>query len=113
EDVPDKLRLAQAIEESGLKPFIDTFPEGTDKLISDNGKNISGGQRQRIALARSLYRDADMLILDEPFSEMDEQSERQLLEHFRALAASGKIVLLVSHSSHAQAYCNKIILLDE
>jgi ABC-type transport system involved in cytochrome bd biosynthesis fused ATPase/permease subunit len=110
---PDKRRLEQAIDVAGLRSLISTFPDASHKMISGNGKDISGGQGQRIALARALYRDAGLFILDEPFSEMDEQSERQLLDYFRSVAASGKIVLLVSHSSHAQAYCNKIVVLDE
>ena len=45
--------------------------EGYNKMITENGKNISGGQRQRIAIARALYKDADLIILDEPFNELD------------------------------------------
>src|SRR5206468_10028260 len=81
------------------------------KVIRENGKNISGGQRQRIALARALYKDFDLLILDEPFSELDADSEKELLHLLRELAAEGKIILLITHNESSLQYCNKIIRL--
>ncbi len=111
-DPPDGERMREAVRAAGLDDLIGTSPEGLDRSISDGGKNISGGQRQRVALARALYKDADLIILDEPFSELDEASEERLLAQCRALADAGRIVLLVSHSSRASACCNKKILLD-
>lgn len=94
---------------------------GTDMLtgqdaqppIRENGKNISGGQRQRIAIARALYKKADVIILDEPFNELDEASERVLLQHFKTLARSGKIVLLITHHTESHSFCDKIISLHD
>lgn len=83
------------------------------KLITENGKNISGGQRQRIAFARALYKDADLLILDEPFSELDEQAEKELLNHCLSLTRQGKMILLITHNRHNLSLCHKTILLDE
>lgn len=108
----DEPRLLQAIQLSGLSPVIAGKPEGIHTLISENGKNFSGGQRQRIALARALYKEAPVIILDEPFNELDEASERELHTLFRNIAATGKIVLLLSHSSFSMEYCNKKIDLD-
>ena len=82
-------------------------------MIMESGKNISGGQRQRIAIARALYKPADLIILDEPFNELDEASERRLLCHFRYLTQNGKMVILITHNKQSLAYCNKIISLDE
>ena len=98
---------------SGVDQLMDTSEQGRNKMITENGKNISGGQRQRIAIARALYKDADVIILDEPFNELDEGSEKALLEHFRELATSGKIILLVTHNTQSLAYCNKNFHLDE
>lgn len=113
EDAADPARLQNAIAMAGLQPFIDSFPEGMEKRISDGGRNISGGQRQRIAIARALYKDSDVIILDEPFNELDKASEAALLAHLKTLADSGKIVLLVSHSSTAADWCNKKLQIDE
>jgi ABC-type multidrug transport system fused ATPase/permease subunit len=106
-------RLQRAIAQSGLGDLIASQPDGLDALVAENGKNISGGQRQRIALARALYKDAPVLILDEPFSELDTEAETALLQHCRQLAAAGKIVLMVTHNPAALGFCNKIIHLHE
>jgi ABC-type transport system involved in cytochrome bd biosynthesis fused ATPase/permease subunit len=87
--------------------------DGAEKMITENGRNISGGQQQRIALARALYKDAKLILMDEPFNELDEASEFLLLEHFRELAQNGKIVMMITHNKRALSYCNKVFSLDE
>lgn len=106
-------RLQAAIELSGLIHLIDSFPEKLDKIIMENGRNISGGQRQRIALARALYKEADMIVLDEPCNELDEESENILLTHFAKLAQAGKLIILITHNKKSLSYCNKVVSLEE
>ena len=98
---------------AGLEEFLNSFPEGPDKIISDSGKNISGGQRQRIALARALYKEATLLILDEPFSELDASSEQAILGHLQILARQGKIIILITHNKKSLQFCNKTLSIDE
>lgn len=113
-DAPaDAAKLQAALEASGLQALIATLPDGLQTLITENGKNISGGQRQRIAFARALYKDAPVLLLDEPFSELDPTAETLLLQHCKALAAQGKMVLLITHNPQGLAFCNKTISLHE
>lgn len=102
-------RLTWALSLSGLDGFLREYPEGINKTIYEHGKNISGGQRQRIALARALYHDFDLLILDEPFSEIDESAEQQILLGIKNLATNGKMILLITHNRVSLAYCNKIL----
>jgi ABC-type bacteriocin/lantibiotic exporter with double-glycine peptidase domain len=109
---PDDPILRQSVVSSGLEELISKFPEGLQKVITQNGKNISGGQRQRITIARALYKDADLIILDEPFNELDDKSEREILGHFRELARRGKIILLITHNPASLSFCNKIVSLD-
>ena len=109
----DEARLKEVIVSTGLLPFIGKYPEGILKIITEGGKNISGGQRQRITIARALYKNADLIILDEPFNELDEESEMVLLAHFKKLAHDGKIILLITHNRTSLSFCNKIISLDE
>ncbi|KAA2239029.1 ABC transporter ATP-binding protein [Chitinophaga agrisoli] len=108
----DLHRLQTALSLCGIDKMLHQYPEGLDKQITENGKNISGGQRQRIALARALYHDFDLLILDEPFSEMDEAAESVILTQLAHLAQEGKMILFITHNKASLAYCNKTILLD-
>ncbi len=109
----EKERLAKVIKITGVDSLAAEHPEGIDTILSENGKNLSGGQRQRVILARALYKDADLVILDEPFNELDRVSEDRLLNHFRELASGGKTVLLITHNQESLSFCNKIISLDE
>lgn len=109
----DDARLKHVLCVSGLHSMVETLPQGIRTWISENGKNISGGQRQRIMIARALYKKADVFILDEPFSELDEASEERLLGYFRQLTAAGKIVILITHNKKSLSYCDRVISLGE
>jgi ABC-type bacteriocin/lantibiotic exporter with double-glycine peptidase domain len=113
EETSDKKNLQLAIQMAGVDDMELSSSEGMNKVITENGKNISGGQQQRIALARALYNNADLILLDEPFNELDEASEGSLLNHFKQLAEAGKIIVLVTHNKKSLGYCDKIISLDE
>ncbi len=109
----DKEALAFAMKVSGTDKLVVAFPEGLDKIITENGKNISGGQQQRIAIARAVYKKADLILLDEPFNELDDASTLLILEQLKELAAAGKIIVLVTHDKKSLNFCNQIISLDE
>jgi len=113
EEEYNKINLATALEVSGVKGMMEQFPEGLGKIITENGKNISGGQQQRIALARAVYKNADLILLDEPFNELDEGSSITLLNHFKELAARGKMIIIITHDKESLSYCNKKVSLDE
>lgn len=108
---PNKTKEVVAL--SGVDKLVEKYPAGLNEIITENGKNISGGQRQRVMLARALYHDFDLLILDEPFSEMDSASETGILEKLRSLTLDGKMILFITHNKKSLEYCNKIIALDE
>jgi ABC-type multidrug transport system fused ATPase/permease subunit len=109
----DEQKLQDVIQISGLIELVNTFHEGENKIIMENGKNISGGQRQRIAIARALYKNTDLIILDEPFNELDKGSENCFLKHFKNLSESGKMVILITHDKQSLSFCNKIFSLGE
>jgi ABC-type bacteriocin/lantibiotic exporter with double-glycine peptidase domain len=108
----DQRRLQKAIHLTGLPELIDKLPGGLAAVITENGRNISGGERQRIALARAIYKDPDVFLLDEPFSELDEASEERLLDAFREMAGEGKLIIMITHSVRSLDWCSRTLSLD-
>lgn len=106
-------RLTDALTISGVDKLAAQYPDVIQKQITENGKNISGGQRQRIMLARALYHEFDLLILDEPFSELDKFAEREILEKLGRLTEAGKMILLITHNKESMTYCNKVLSFDQ
>lgn len=106
-------RLEKILKVTGLDKMLSEIQGGINSLLSENAKNISGGQRQRIIMARTLYKDADLYIFDEPFNELDRDSSNALLSYLQTLAASGKIILLVTHDASSLSWCNQLISVHE
>jgi ABC-type bacteriocin/lantibiotic exporter with double-glycine peptidase domain len=109
----DNERLEEILEITGLNCWLHELPQGMHTVITEAGKNISGGQKQRIVLARALYKNAPVLILDEPFNELDKTSETILLQHLQTLARKGKTIILITHNTHSFNFCDHVIYLDE
>jgi ABC-type bacteriocin/lantibiotic exporter with double-glycine peptidase domain len=112
EENPDRKKILEIAGISGIGNWINIISGDYSKMVSENGKNISGGQRQRIAIARALYKDADVLILDEPFNELDKASVFPVLSHLMKLSKSGKIIILITHDRQNLAFCNKIVTIN-
>ncbi len=112
DDHLEKSRLQNIATATDLFAFIDHLPQQWETVITENGKNISGGQKQRIAIARALYKDADLYILDEPFNELDKDAEMKILQHFKNMSKAGKTVLLVTHDTETLQHCDEIIAID-
>ena len=79
--------------------FAPELPQGLDTVLGERGAQLSGGQRQRLALARAALRNAPILILDEPFSHLDEASRDHVLAALHTVS-TGRTVLLVTHQDH-------------
>ena len=109
----DSSKLDHVLSFCGVDNILGQYPEGIEKLITENGKNISGGQKQRLMLARALYHDFDLLILDEPFSELDDVAEKTLLIKLRLLAQKGKMIIMITHNKSSLSFCNKLISLND
>ena len=93
--------------------FLDKFTTERDifePAILENGNNLSGGDKQRIALARMYTEDAEVLILDEPTSSLDETTEKTILDGI--LGTNDKIVFLITHRKENLKYCNKIYQIE-
>uniref|UniRef100_A0A3Q7IYJ1 ABC-type xenobiotic transporter n=1 Tax=Solanum lycopersicum TaxID=4081 RepID=A0A3Q7IYJ1_SOLLC len=90
-------RYRQAIERSSLVKDLEMLPFGDLTEIGERGNNLSGGQKQRVQLARALYQDAHIYLLDDPFSAVDAHTSTNLFNDYVMGALSGKTVLLVTH----------------
>lgn len=111
-DAPSSSRMEYALEMSGLKNFVASLPQGLDTPLGNYQDRFSGGQLQRVSLARSLYRQPELLILDEPTSSLDYETE---LDIFRRLATDRLIQtkVVISHSSVSYSLVDKIILISD
>lgn len=105
-----KNKLDHSIKASELKNFIDTLEKGQDTVIGEDGSRLSGGQKQRIAIARAIYKDSEVLILDEITSALDQITEDKIMNSIYKLV--DKTVIIVSHKPQSLKKCNKIIKID-
>jgi ABC-type multidrug transport system fused ATPase/permease subunit len=101
-----------ACHAAGVDTFVDELPDGYDTLIGERGVNLSGGQRQRVALARALIAGARVLVLDDPMSAVDTETERHLVANLRP-AVAGRTVLLASQRLSTILVADRAVVLDE
>ncbi|CBI22568.3 unnamed protein product, partial [Vitis vinifera] len=109
----DTQRYHEALESSSLVKDLEMFPHGELTEIGERGVNLSGGQKQRIQLARALYQDADIYLLDDPFSAVDAHTATSLLNEYVMRALSGKTVLLVTHQVDFLPAFGSVLLMSD
>jgi ATP-binding cassette subfamily B protein len=112
---PDKKLIADAAKYAGADDLIRGFSEGYETMLGkwfENGEELSGGQWQKIALARAFLRDAGLIVLDEPTSSLDPNSEFQLFTKFRQLL-KGRSAVLISHRFSTVLMADRIFVLDK
>jgi ATP-binding cassette subfamily B protein len=99
-----------ACDAAGVSAFVDDLPHGYDTLIGERGVNLSGGQRQRVALARALVGGARVLVLDDPMSAVDTETERLLVERLRP-AMAGRTVLVATQRLSTLLIADRAVVL--
>lgn len=108
----DNNRLFETIRRTRLKKLIESLPEGIETPLGEHGIRLSGGQRQRIALARALYHNRNVLIMDEATSSLDNETEREIVDEIQML--KGKTTMLViAHRYQTLEHCDPIYRLEE
>lgn len=108
----DDLKIKHAIKASQLNEFIDSLPNGIDTYVGDKGIQISGGQNQRIAIARAIYNDSEILILDEATSSLDNLTEKEFIKSIEFFKYK-KTIIIISHRSSSLVYCDKVFEMKE
>lgn len=108
----DPARAWSALGAAALADFVRGLPGGLDAPVGHNGSQLSGGQRQRLSIARALYRDAPVLILDEATSSLDAESERLVQEAVDRLM-TGRTTIVIAHRLATIAHCDRIAVLAE
>ncbi|WP_314973144.1 type I secretion system permease/ATPase [Comamonas testosteroni] len=107
----DEADMLHAARIAGVDEFVARNPKGYDMLVGERGESLSGGQRQSIAVARALINDPAILLLDEPSSNLDNQSEAQLKRRLEE-AAQDKTILLVTHRTALLTLVDRLIVID-
>ena len=112
----DKNRIMAALEKVGLGNKIRNLSKGLDqmmlKIIEEDGLEFSGGENQKLAIARALYKDGNMVIMDEPTAALDALAEAEIYENFSELV-SGKTAVYISHRLASTKFCDNIALFDK
>jgi ATP-binding cassette subfamily B protein len=108
---PQEPELSQAAQKAALYDTILSFPDGFDTVVGEKGIILSGGQKQRVALARALLNRAAILILDDPISQVDLETGRDIINAIRSMAADSTVII-ASHRLSALSFADQIIALD-
>jgi len=105
-------RVLEICMKLGLLDFIEKLPAGFLTYIGENGAQLSGGQKQRIAIARALYRNPEVLILDEATSSLDSESESYVQKTIQQLREAGKTIIMIAHRLSTVINADKIVVLE-
>ena len=108
----DPRRLAEALEMAQLTDFVGGLPEGPETTLGERGARISGGQRQRIGIARAIYNDPEVLVMDEATSSLDGATEREIAAAVDQLAGD-KTLIIIAHRLSTVRHCNSIVMMDQ
>jgi ATP-binding cassette subfamily C protein len=103
-------RVEVASRMAQLEDFIGSLPEGLDTIVGERGVRLSGGQRQRVAIARALYREPELLIFDEATSNLDQQTEHEVIRAIEALRGK-KSLIIVAHRLSTIGPCDRLVFL--
>jgi ABC-type multidrug transport system fused ATPase/permease subunit len=101
-------KLNKVLVLSKLDEVVEKSPQGLNSNIGENGTKLSGGQRQRIAIARALYKDAQILVFDEATSALDTQTEKEITESIEAISKENKTMFIIAHRITTLKNCDVI-----
>jgi len=112
EDEIDDEEFRRAIELAHLDEFVATLADGVETELGENGIRLSGGQRQRVGIARALYRDPEVLIMDEATSSLDSETESEITKAIQELSGK-KTVIVIAHRFSTVHKCDELLFLKD
>ncbi len=110
---PDMQKVLELSKMLGINDFVERLPNTYSTYLSEQGVNLSGGQRQKIAIARALYRNPEILILDEATSSLDPVSEKKVQQTLQWFKAQNKTIIIIAHRLSTVKNCDSILVLKE
>lgn len=110
---PDMERILNICKSLGIISFIERLPTGFATMLGENGVGLSGGEKQRLAIARALYRQPEILILDEATSSLDSESEYYVQQAIADYNRQGKTVIIIAHRLSTVMSADKIVILEQ
>ena len=108
----DEVALERALKSAQLWDFVDGLPNKTHTIVGERGVRVSGGQRQRIGIARALYHEPQVLVLDEATSSLDIETETEVMSAIRALHGF-KTILIVAHRLSTVQHCDRLYRIED
>ena len=106
-------RIINICQSIGIIDFIEKLPNGFNTYLGENGASLSGGQKQRIAIARALYKNPEILVLDEATSSLDSSSENYIQNTIDELRKQNKTIIIIAHRLSTVVNADKIVVLEE
>ena len=107
----DDARVKECLQCAQIWEEVQAMPDGVHTLIGENGTAISGGQRQRVALARALYKEFELLVMDEAMAALDMETEKAVIDSIRQVK-KGKTLLIVTHHMSLANECDMIYKIE-
>ncbi|WP_268225239.1 peptidase domain-containing ABC transporter [Sinomicrobium oceani] len=110
---PDMERIMKICKSIGILSFVENLPNGFATYLGENGATLSGGQKQRIAIARALYKQPEILVLDEATSSLDSTSESFVQKTIATLREQNKTIIVIAHRLSTVVHADKIVVLEK
>jgi len=111
-DAIDQARVVEAGRMANLHEFVTTqLPQGYQTVLAEQGQSLSGGQRHRVGIARALYHDPGIVLLDESFANLDATNRTEILD--RLFRMQGKTLIFSSHETAIASRCDKVIVMEQ